>query len=264
MCDEPSITSAAMLSELAREATLKASVPIQHGGAGGSLVQTLDTVAELAGQHLLKARALASQRLLIEAVMQAQNVALFEHHLPALLAGDIGGTCTASWPLTGPVRPLAATDTGRGWRMSGRLPAAPNLDAAWFLASLPVSFDGGASYSLVLLRSDEDGLRVHDAGADGSILELNQVFLREDEIISTDGPAAMTRLGLLSAALQAATWAGAAAAKPRQHGPAEELQAHFMALRNCIERGVAPPLRLMQATQAMATWTHPGLAMVCA
>lgn len=111
--------------------------------------------------------------------------------------------------------PLAAVDTGRGWRMSGRLPAVPNLDADWFLMSVPVSFDDGRSYSLVMLRSDEDGLRVGAAGEEGAELELTDVFLREDEILSTDGPSAVALLAVVSGALQAAVWAGATCTNSR-------------------------------------------------
>lgn len=75
--------------------------------------------------------------------------------------------------------------------------------------TLPVSFDDGRSYSLALLRSDEDGLVIHSAGAEGSSLELTNVFLREDEILSKDGPAAVAHLAAWSAALQAAVTAGA-------------------------------------------------------
>jgi hypothetical protein len=41
------------------------------------------------------------------------------------------------------------------------------------------------------------------------VLDLSNVFLREDEILSTDGAAAVSHLSVISGALQAAVWAGA-------------------------------------------------------
>ena len=197
-----------LLRELAWAGALRVGVPVDCGGQGGTLAEALDVVASVAQDSVSKALVLASQRLLIEAVVHAQNVAIRDYHLPALLAGEIGGSCAASWPLQADVTPLAARNTGRGWRMSGRLPAIPNLDAPWFLLTLPVSFGLGRTYSLVMLRSEEDGLRFYDAGEHGSALELANVFLREDEILSSDGPAAVAHLARFSSGLQAAALAG--------------------------------------------------------
>lgn len=235
MSISPPRSSQSLLLELAREGALRAGVPLDHGGAGGNLADAMDAVAATARHDVFKGLVLASQRLLMEAVLQARNVALREHHLPALLAGDIGGSCAASWPLDADVMPLAAIDTGRGWRVSGRLPVMPNLDADWFLMSVPVSFDDRRSYSLVMLRSDEDGLRVGASGLEGAELELRNVFLREDEILSTDGPSAIARLALVSGALQAAVWSGSTCTNSRSCGV--DAEDYFSELRASAASG---------------------------
>ena len=239
------------LRELAEDGSLQIGVPEQHGGSGGSLVDAMDAVARVAYSSVPKALVLASQRLLIEALLQGQNIALREQYLPYLIDGDIGGSCAASWPLESDVIALAATDTGRGWRMSGRLPAIPNLDADWFLVSLPVSFEDPRSYSLVMLRSEEDGLQVHPAKEGGSVLELSNVFLREDEILSPDGPAAVANLAVASGVLQAAVWAGAARAATPQSCVPGDLQTHFAELRAAIAAG-SPTTMHLSAVRARA------------
>lgn len=130
MSNDRPTSSAKLLRELAREGALLVGVPTQHGGKGGTLLDATELVASVAAANAPKALVLASQRLLIEAVLQARNIAIRDHHLPALMAGDIGGCCAASWPQQASVPPLVARDTGRGWRMSGRLANMPNLDAA--------------------------------------------------------------------------------------------------------------------------------------
>jgi alkylation response protein AidB-like acyl-CoA dehydrogenase len=251
------------LRELAREGALAVGVPIEHGGKGGTLLDTTELVASVAAVNVSKALVLASQRLLIEAMLQAQNIAIRDQHLPALMAGDIGGGCAASWPLQTRVPPLAARDAGRGWRMSGRLANMPNLDAAWFLLTLPVSFDDGRSYSLVLLRSEEDGLRIHNASPEGSALELTNVFLREDEILSTDGPAAVAHLAAWSAALQAAVAAGTrrGAAGSSDGGSSSNAPAQFAdstAAPACVRmsRTVRHPVDIGHLNRPCAAWDY--------
>lgn len=250
------VSSPQFLRQLAREGSLQIGVPRQYGGSGGSLADAMDAVATVASSNVPKALALASQRLLVEALLQGRNVALREQYLPYLLDGDIGGGCAASWSLESDVAALSATDTGRGWRMSGRLPAIPNLDADWFLVSVPVSSHDPGSFSLVMLRSEEDGLRVHPADEGGSVLELSNVFHREDEILSTDGPAAVAHLAVVSGALQAAVWAGAARATTPLSGGSSELETYFAELRAAVATG-SPTTMHLSAIRARSVRSAP-------
>lgn len=245
------VSSASWLQAFGLNGSLGVGVPHAMGGTGGSLVDVIDLIEVTARESVQKALTLASQRLLIEAVMTAQNTAIREHHLPSLLAGHIGGCCAATWSLDDPVSPLLAVDTGRGWRMTGRLMPMPNLDAAWFLVSLPVSFDQGKTFSLVVMRSEEDGLRLHDAGEAGASLELTKVFLREDEILSTDGQAAAAHLINTSAMVQAAVWAGASRASSTGAWEKGTIDAIYMALRDSAVRG-APAIPYLLAIRAQA------------
>ena len=192
------------LRSLAQARLFGLGVPRALGGSGGDLADLLHAVAEKAESQLPDGIVLASQRLLIEALLQSANIALREYQLPRLLEGDIAGNCAASWPQDGAVTTVLASDTGRGWRVSGKLPAVPNLQGGWFLVSAPVRFEGNGGYSLALFKSDEDGVDQRPG-----TLELRHVFLWEDEMLSTDGPPAVERLSHLSQALHAALITGA-------------------------------------------------------
>ena len=210
----PHATHSEVLVSLARDGLLRVGVPREHGGSGEDLGAVVEAVARTARRSLLAAITLASQRLLIEALLAGENVGLLEYRLRDLLNADISGNCSASWPEVQPA-PAIARDTGRGWRITGQLPAVPNLGKDWFLVSVPVAFEGQSRFAVVLLRSDEDRLVRVDAGADGfegsncAALELRGVFCREDEILTSDGPALVARLRPLALGLRCAIAAAA-------------------------------------------------------
>lgn len=166
---------------------VRLGVPLRHGGVGGWLRDAVEAVACLAARAPMEAANLWAHRLLIECLLQSFNIALRDYHLPALIDRSITGT-TALWPQAHSSEPVAviATDTRRGWRLSGRLPATPNLDSGWWIAAIPIAFPGSSTYSVGLVSSEHDGV----SRADGrDTLQLERVLFREDELIATDGPA---------------------------------------------------------------------------
>jgi alkylation response protein AidB-like acyl-CoA dehydrogenase len=200
---------------LGRNDLFRIGVPSHLGGVGGNLHDLVYAVAATAAECSASGLMLAGQRLLIEVLLQAENIGLSEYQLPDLLDGHVSGNCAATWPGSTKVQPVTARDTGRGWRMSGRLCALPNIDRNWFLVSVPVAFGSDRPYSLVLLKSEEDGIIRHggasttDACNEGIALELREVFLREDEILFSDAAPAVDRLAVLTEGLKAALAAGA-------------------------------------------------------
>lgn len=98
--------------------------------------------------------------------------------------------------------------------MSGSFPALPNLERDWFLVSVPVLFEGAERYALVLLKSEENGVvqrsaeLEHYPGDASFSLDPKNVFLREDEILATDGAVAVRHLSAVARGLQAAIYAG--------------------------------------------------------
>jgi alkylation response protein AidB-like acyl-CoA dehydrogenase len=166
---------------------VRLGVPLLHGGAGGSLHDAVEALASLAARDPTEAAKLWGHRLLIECLLQSFNIGLRDYHLPALLDRSITGT-TALWPQTQPTEPVAVigTDTRHGWRLSGRLPATPNLDSDWWIAAIPIAFPGRSTYSVGLVSSEHDGAKRAD---ESDTLHLEHVLFREDELIATDGPA---------------------------------------------------------------------------
>lgn len=184
---------ASMREALAARGLFGIGVPPRMGGGGGQLRDAIHAVAETARCCVAQALVLASQRLLVQALVRSENIGAAEYQLPRLLDGDIGGNCAASWPQGAELAPALARDTGRGWLMSGGFPVLPNLQHDWFVVSVPVLFQGARQFSLVLLRAEETGIAQRHAAVEdhpaeaGSALALNNVFLREDEIIAEDG-----------------------------------------------------------------------------
>lgn len=203
-----------MRAALAARGLFRIGVPHHLGGTGGQLGDAIHAVADAAQSCVTHALVLASQRLLIQALVRSENIGAAEYQLPDLLDGEMSGNCAASWPHGSAVAPARARDTGRGWLMSGDFPALPNLQHDWFLVSVPVLFEGSRQFSLVLLRAEETGVgqrhaAVRDHPAEpGIALTLQNVFLREDEIIAEDGPAAVAQLVPFARGMQAALLAG--------------------------------------------------------
>lgn len=223
---------ASMREALAARGLFGIGVPPRMGGGGGQLRDAIHAVAETARSSVAQGLVLASQRLLVQALVRSENIGAAEYQLPRLLDGDIGGNCAASWPqgaaLAPALAPALARDTGRGWRMSGGFPVLPNLQHDWFVVSVPVLFEGARQFSLVLLRAEETGIAQRHADLEdhpteaGMALALENVFLREDEIIAEDGPAAVAALLPLARSMQAAVFAGrchrAVAGRPDRAG----------------------------------------------
>ncbi len=173
------------LAALAQAGLLSLAVPAEMGGAGGSFYQLAQAARALCQQDAAAWAVLRAQRLAIEALVQARNVGLREYLLPDLLAGHRAATVPS--PLTCP--PLSGTDTGRGWRLHGRLPRSANLDAAGFTLIAPVRL-GDEAPTWVALRGEEDGLDALAPAAPvpawASAARLGELrcrgfFFREDE-----------------------------------------------------------------------------------
>ena len=189
------------IAALARAGLVGISVPRAQGGAGGRLCDAVESIIELAERSTTAAMRLWAHETLVDCLRQSGNVGLRDYHLPSLLEGSIAGTALL-WPqissLYGNASPAAmAHDTGRGWRLQGRLPPAHNLQRDWYVAAVPVAFAGSPTYSVVLLTSEHDGVRRVNGGAalldqEGEAtvtLEFDRVLFREDELIASDGPA---------------------------------------------------------------------------
>ena len=164
---------------------LRCAVPPELGGLGGPISALHDGALRLAADCPAAAWVLWAQRLAIEALVQSRNAGLRDFILPDLLAGERAGTL----PLSLGGNPVQAIDTGRGWRLHGRLVCASNWQWVGHSVAVPVQFGADpAGVAWVWLRGEEDGLDIApltdaDAlpGSQTAELTLRGVYFREDE-----------------------------------------------------------------------------------
>lgn len=172
------------LAALAASGFLGVGVPARLGGHGGRLA---DLFRDPAARHWLQGLQhadlllLHSQRLVIEALVNTDNIGLRELQLPDLLAGTLAGASALESAV-----PDAQT-MGLGWRFHGPLRGVPNLQWDGFSLLLPVQ-TGGQVEGLLLVRSEENGLTVHRGEAPAlwelaacADVHLHETFLRADE-----------------------------------------------------------------------------------
>lgn len=162
---------------------LRCGLPHTLGGIPGSLADLHAGAITLARDDPAAVWVLWAQRLAIEALVRSTNVGLMEYVLPDLLCGDRAG----SMPLPSSRAPLVGTDSGRGWRLSGRFDCVPNQQWVHCSIVVPVRLQGD-DIGWVLLRSEEDGLDIShlDQGAApvfsrSASITAHRVFFREDE-----------------------------------------------------------------------------------
>ena len=91
-------STATLRRQLGKEGLFRLGVPRSLGGHGGTKEDVVRAVAVVAKRHPKSGVLLASQRLLIEVLLQAENIGVMEYQLPDLLDGHIGGNCASSWP----------------------------------------------------------------------------------------------------------------------------------------------------------------------
>lgn len=173
---------------------LRCSVPEALGGDGASLEQLARRAAALAERSPRAARILWAQRAAVEALVQSSNIAVRDYLLPSLLAGESAGTL----PLALDARPLLAEEVGNAYRLYGLLEPVPNLQWIGFSLIAPIQ-RAGAPIDWVVLRSEEDGLRVgvdHEGdalyGSRTASVTLDGVFFRMDEWVG--GPELSSRI----------------------------------------------------------------------
>jgi len=207
---------------------LRIGVPIGRGGTGGQLSDAVEAITHLAERAPAAALQMWAQRVLIECLLHGDNVGLCEYQLTSVLDGTVPGT-TGLWRQTLSLRDREAArvtgrNTHRGWRLSGRLAAMPNVGPAWYVAAIPVAFEESRAYAIALLSSEQDRIRRIDAvgppgshGANIATLELDDVHFREDELIAPDGPKLVGQIRTVSVALRCGMLVGQARTLMQQH-----------------------------------------------
>ncbi|MGC7403539.1 acyl-CoA dehydrogenase family protein [Pandoraea pneumonica] len=288
--DTDATLSAEVVPQLAQAGVLRVGVPTDLGGVGGTIVDAIDAVADVAAHSFAAAFVLWGQRTFIEYLLQSPNRGLRERLLPALLTGELAGATGLSNAMKylSAIEPLQIRATERAdagttpaWHVSGGLPWITNLRKQGFVAAAAVDHNAGGPPSIFAIAHDAPGVTRSDdldliglRGTNTAALQMADTPLDDNDRITDDAPAWLVRvrpafLGLqcgMSLGLARRSLAGthdggpgARAAVADEVGAlAEQLDALAKRLKAGVAEGefVAAPAKLFELRIALAGVVH--------
>ena len=204
---------------------LRIGVPEALGGAGGSLTDAVEAIADVARESVTAAFVFWGQRAFIEYLVQSPNEGLRERALPGLLEGSAAGASGLSnaMKFLSGIEQLGVRASGAGpWHLDGHVPWATNLRAPNFSVALAVARSDGAPAMVVAVPSSRPGLRRSDdldlvalRGSQTAALKLDAVPLDEADILHPDAQHFLPRVRPAFLGLQCALSIGLADAAIR-------------------------------------------------
>lgn len=152
-----------VLPQLGAADLFRIGVPESQGGYGGTAYHAVQAIARVAEHSLTAAFVFWSQRVFIDYLLQADNQALRDKHLPALLDGSLAGATGLSNAmkfLSGiEGLQIAAEPNNVGLKLDGKLPWVTNLHSNGFLVAAAVSRTSDQQPMIVVLSSDDAGVQ---------------------------------------------------------------------------------------------------------
>ncbi|AJP59618.2 acyl-CoA dehydrogenase [Pandoraea vervacti] len=208
--DTDATLSGDVVPQLAEAGLLRVGVPVELGGTGGSIVDAIDSVADVAEHSFAAAFVLWGQRTFIEYLLQSPNRRLREQRLPALLGGELAGATGLSNAMKylSAIEPLqiratdVVTDDGtRGWRVNGGLPWITNLRKQGFVAAAAVDHEAGGPPSIFAIAHHAPGVTRSDdldliglRGTNTAALQMADTLLTDDDRVTDDAPTWLVRV----------------------------------------------------------------------
>jgi len=209
--DTDATLSADVVPQLAQAGLLRIGVPVALGGAGGTIGDAIDSVADVASHSFAAAFVLWGQRTFIEYLLQSPNRGLRERLLPALLSGELAGATGLSNAMKylSAIEPLQirATDRTGGsggtpaWHVTGGLPWITNLRKQGFVAAAAADHDAGGPPSIFAIAHDAEGVTRSDdldliglRGTNTAALQMSGTPLEDNDRITDDAPAWLVRV----------------------------------------------------------------------
>lgn len=164
---------------------LRCAVPLHMGGLGGAPQDLSPAIRRLCEVSPSAALMFWAQRMAIEFLVHASNVALREYLLPDLLTFQRSATV----PFNFEHNSLTVNNDGRHLFLNGGNYIATNASADGFALICPLQSDTEA-VGWCVLHSEEQGFDcaahvIHPAAphADAARITLRQVFFRGDELL---------------------------------------------------------------------------------
>jgi hypothetical protein len=163
---------------------LRCAVPQHMGGLGGAPLELSSAISRLCGVSPSAALMFWAQRMAIEFLVQASNVALREYLLPDLLTFQRSATV----PFNFAHNSLTVNNDGRHLFLNGGDYITTYASADGFALICPLQSDTEA-VGWCVLHSEEQGFDcaphvIHPAAphADAARITLRQIFFRGDEL----------------------------------------------------------------------------------
>jgi len=154
-----------VLPQLAASGLLGLGVSETLGGAGGTTLDAVDAVAEIATYSLTSAFVLWGQRSFIEYLLCSENVGLRERLLGDLLSGRVAGATGLSnaMKFLSGIEQLGVTaqEEQGGWRLNGHMPWVTNLRKGGYVVAAAIELPGREPF-VVALPGDLPGLQRSD------------------------------------------------------------------------------------------------------
>ncbi|MDH1011892.1 acyl-CoA/acyl-ACP dehydrogenase [Pseudomonas nicosulfuronedens] len=154
-----------VLPQLAAAGLFAIGVPEERGGSGGTVLDAIDAIADVAGHSLTAAFVFWGQRAFIEYLLQSPNRELGDLLLGELLDGSLAGATGLSnaMKFLSGIESLQvnATPTGDGWSLDGRLHWVTNLRKGRFVVAAAIEREGAAPL-VAAIPSDRAGLTRSD------------------------------------------------------------------------------------------------------
>lgn len=201
-----------LLPRLAAAGLPAVGVPQARGGAGGTVIDALEALSEVASHSLAAAFVLWGHRTYIEYLLQSPNLALADALLPHLLTGTQAGATglsNAMKHLAGmePLQVTAVTD-GMALKVNGALPWVTNLRPQGFHVAAAVDGPDGVPFVASFAGTDGGVSRSDDLeliglrGTNTAAITLADVRLPADRIIAVNAREWLPRVRPAFAGLQ--------------------------------------------------------------
>lgn len=188
-----------VLPQLAASGLLGLGVSEALGGTGGTTLDAVDAVAEVATYSLTSAFVLWGQRSFIEYLLVSDNAALRERLLGDLLTGRVAGATGLSnaMKFLSGIEQLGVTaqEEQGGWRLNGRMPWVTNLRKGGFVVAAAIDLPGREPF-VAALPGDLPGLQRSDdlqligmQSSNTAALDVRDVQLDRDWLLGQDARA---------------------------------------------------------------------------
>ena len=185
--------SLALLHQLGQADVFRQGVPETLGGTGTHLKDAILSIAEIAEYSLTAAFVSWSQRTYIEYLMTLDSALFDQLQFSDLLAGKYAGATGLSNAmkfLSGlEALQIEAEAVEGGWKLNGKLPWVTNFHPHGFSVAVAAQTNQGAI--LLLVPSNRKGFQrlpnlelIALRGSSTAAAELQDVFVRTDEVLS--------------------------------------------------------------------------------